>query len=346
VKKQYVGIVTDNSMSMGRLTASAAKDYNNLISAIQTGAAATGMQTIVSVVGCGHGNIRTGVGAVKRLVEKVDVSFLGRMDEKTYVANGHSTPLYDSVGELINQLEKVEDYANEDVSFLISTITDGEENSSSVWKNALAGKIASLQNTGRWTFVFRVPTGKRSQLDNLNIFPDNICEWDLSTAGLQVASAKTEAALSSYFVARSAGAKSTNSFYSDMNAVKPQQVAQKLTEITKECTIYDVEDASDNISQFVTKKIGKFWMGIAFYELIKTEKVVQDRKVICIRDKKTKKVYSGAASRALLGLPSAGDISLSPGCHGQYSIFIQSTSANRKLPLGSKVLIWEKARII
>jgi hypothetical protein len=53
-------------------------------------------------------------------------------------------------------------------------------------------------------------------------------------------------------------------------------------------------------------------------------------------------MYSGSDARTLIGLPTSGNARLHPGNHGNYDIFIQSTSINRKLVGGTGVLYWEK----
>jgi hypothetical protein len=333
-------------MSMARLRGDAAKDYNNQIAAIKSGATSTGIDTIVSVVGCGHGNVRQNCGAVKRLVVNSSANSLAPIADGGYVADGHSTPLFDSVGEIITLFKAVPDYDDPNVSFLVLTITDGEENSSSTWKTKLANEIQTLQATGRWTFTFRVPKGYKDRLSNLGVYLDNICEWVLTSSGLAEATAKTEEAVQNYFVARSAGAAGTKSFYVDATRLKADDLKTALTEVTKECKFFEVDDGSKNISQFITEKYGKFWLGVAFYQLTKKERRVQERKLICVRDKNTKQVFSGKEARNLLGVPATGDVSLTPGDHGRYDIFIQSLSTNRALNLGSSVMVWDRARVI
>ncbi len=84
-------------------------------------------------------------------------------------------------------------------------------------------------------------------------------------------------------------------------------------------------------------------MGAAFYARSKPYKSVQRYKLIVIRDKNSGEVYAGQSARDLLNLPTQGMISLSPGNHGNYDIYIQSTSVNRKLVAGTNVLYWENA---
>ena len=61
-------------------------------------------------------------------------------------------------------------------------------------------------------------------------------------------------------------------------------------------------------------------------------------KSILIHNKNTGAVYFGNEARNVLGLPHDREIRIVPGNHGDYEIFIQSTSVNRKLLAGTKVV--------
>jgi hypothetical protein len=123
--------------------------------------------------------------------------------------------------------------------------------------------------------------------------------------------------------------------------VSTQDVAVSLKDISSEVLVLPVtEDIA--IRPFIEKQLGKtLKKGAGFYQLTKIERIVQDYKKIMIRDKATQSIFEGAAARQMLGLPTSGNIRLAPGDHGQFDIFIQSTSVNRKLPAGTQLLYWE-----
>jgi hypothetical protein len=77
--------------------------------------------------------------------------------------------------------------------------------------------------------------------------------------------------------------------------------------------------------------------GSAYYQLTKPEKV-QSYKQIAIQDKVNGKIYSGVNARTMLNLP-AQEVKVNPASHGTYDIFVQSTSFNRKLIKGTKLLV-------
>jgi hypothetical protein len=338
MKKNYIGISRDHSGSMAYLARAAAKDYNENIAVIKDRALAEKQDTIVSVVKCGGNR----AGEVVRDVVNSNVQML--QEVKNYDTPGNSTPLWDSVGELIEMFEKVPDANDPDVSFLIMIITDGQENSSKRWTGQrLAAKIKELQGSDRWTFVFRVPLGHSSFITEIGIPRGNVLEWETSERGMETASVMTRSAMSNYYSMRSSGAKSTNTFFTDLSAVKSQTVKSKLIDITNDVKLWNSDKDGELIREFCERKSKKpFLKGAAFYQLTKTEKKVQDYKQIVIKDKTTGSFYSGQEARNLLGLPHHGEVKIVPGNHGKYDIFIQSTSVNRKLASGAQVLYWEK----
>jgi hypothetical protein len=52
-------------------------------------------------------------------------------------------------------------------------------------------------------------------------------------------------------------------------------------------------------------------------------------------------VYGGDQARDLLGLPRGQSIKLVPGRSGDYEVYVQSTSINRRLIPGTQVLYYE-----
>lgn len=342
--KNYIGISRDHSASMRGIARAAGHDYNDNIAAIKENAQKHNIDTIVSVVQCGAGY----PAKVVREVVNSNVNKLKPIAEGKYIADGNSTPLFDSVGDLIEQFESVPDANDPDVSFVVMIITDGQENSSRKWNGStLSKKIKQLQATDRWTFVFRVPVGERRSLMQYGIPGGNILEWDQTDHGVEVATKATRSAFDSYYSSRTLGAKSTDKFYADLSDVSLTEVKKALVDISKDVDILKVKTTEDGIQirDFVTQRTRKpFTKGCAFYQLTKTESV-QGYKQIAIRDKLKGSVYSGYAARDMLGLPQSGEVKLAPGAHGQYDIFIQSTSVNRKLVANTNVLFWPGATV-
>ena len=346
--KNYIGISRDHSASMRGIANAAARDFNSNIQSIREESIAHNQDTIVSVIKCGY---RDKFVSTSNVFESRNSNILAiqPIPESEYRADGNSTPLFDSVMELINDFSKVPDANDPEVSFLIMVITDGEDNSSRTSGRQLADHIRRLQSTDRWTFVFRVPRGYKRHLVSLGLLEGNILEWDQTQRGVEVATQATTQAMRSFYSARASGVKSTSTFYTDLSNISADQVKSVLTDISSEISIWSVLPQEDGVQvrDFCEKRLGNTGMlkGAAFYELTKREPKVQDYKQIVIRDKSTKMIYGGSAARDMLGLPHVGDVKLAPGNHGNFDIFIQSTSVNRKLPAGSSVLYWPKVGV-
>jgi hypothetical protein len=338
--KNYIGFVNDHSGSMASLARAAVADYNATITAVKDAASREMLDTVVSVVGIGLGPNRQG-------------RFGWGVERQVVISNPHvlkpltswptpgGTPLYDGVGEMIELFLSLPDYQNQDVSFLVVTTTDGyEEHSSKYDAYSLKRKILELQATGRWTFVFRVPKGSKNAVSSLGVPLDNIQEWGTTAQGMAESTAATAKAVDTYFAARSVGAKSSTVFYANAATVN----TAALVDISNKVSLYVVpgEDAGIQIRDFILRHRMEYLKGAAFYQLTKTEPRISHTKLIAIRERATGKIYSGSQARDMIGLPHDRNARLHPGDHGNYDLFIQSESVNRKLVGGTGVLYWKE----
>lgn len=101
-------------------------------------------------------------------------------------------------------------------------------------------------------------------------------------------------------------------------------------------------DSDSAIKQFVEDNGIEFKKGRAFYELSKSEKVQQYKEVI-IQDRKTGEMFNGSQVREYLGLSpqiASGGVTerLNSKHTADFNVFVQSTSVNRKLIGGTKML--------
>lgn len=336
--KNYIGFVNDHSGSMGSLATAATKDYNATITAFRDAANEQMLDTVVSVVGIG---LSDGGYGVKR---QVVISNPHVLKPITAWPTPGGTPLWDGIGNMIELFESLPDAQDENVSFLVLTTTDGrEEHSTKYDTESLAAKIKKLQATGRWTFVFRVPSGLRRNIEPLGVPLDNIQEWNTTAAGMAQSTAQTQTAVKSFYAARSAGTKSSTSFYTSAASVN----VNALTDISKEVSLYVVPANAGRleIKDFILSKRSQYLKGAAFYQLVKTEARVGPEKIILIRERNApNRIFAGKEAREMLNLPTdpTSNARVHPGDHGNYDIFIQSTSLNRLLPAGTGVLYWEK----
>lgn len=342
IPKTYVGVGIDTSVSMRCITKAAATDFNCLLDSIRNYSNTEGIDTIISAVTIGD---RSTIG-VTPFVTNSSINSLRRLNVDDYKAVGSSTPLFAGVGKLIDMLSSAPDADDPNVNFLIMVTTDGDENSSrgEYAPAKVAKRMAALTATGRWTFVFRVPGGNQASFcRQYNIEAGNVAEWVVSAQGLEVSRNVVDQGIGQFYKNKAAGIQGTSKFYTDLSSVTTADVKAALTDISSEVQILAVTDACD-IRPFIEATTGKAMVkGTAFYQLTKVERAVQDHKQIAIRDRQSGAVYSGAAARQMLGLPTNGSVRVVPGDHGKFDIFVQSTSINRKLVPNTSVLLWEQA---
>jgi hypothetical protein len=96
-------------------------------------------------------------------------------------------------------------------------------------------------------------------------------------------------------------------------------------------------DKDGPIKAFVQENGLAFKTGRGFYEFTKTE-TIQGYKEIILQDRKTGDFFEGEKAREMLGLPIGETARLRPAALEKYAVFVQSTSANRKLLGGTKFL--------
>jgi hypothetical protein len=203
--------------------------------------------------------------------------------------------------------------------------------------------MEALIATDRWTFTFRVPRSDVKGLVRQGVHEGNILPWDQTEKGVAAAQGQTTAAFTEYFSGRKTGMTSTKKFFANMAEVTLADVKAVCTDIGPEVQLLPVglPEHDTAIRDFVEVRTGgKMLKGAAFYQLTKTEPKVQDYKLIAVQNKQTGAVYAGPAARQMAGLPQYGDARVAPDDLGEWNVFIQSTSVNRKVTAGTSLLYW------
>lgn len=228
-------------------------------------------------------------------------------------------------------------------AFLTFVWTDGQENVSRTFDRmrAMANLIAGQGEN--WTIGFFVPNQAAVfETKRFGVPAANISVWDtLSKAGLEKGASDMRAAVDNYMVLRSSGGVGTRSLFSTgSEAVNATTVARaNLTPLTPGSYLLIPVPGGDRpeIRNFVLGAGHPYVAGNCFYELKKAEDI-QATKDIIIVNKKTNVAYTGQDARHLLGLPSV-NVRVRPTSNPDWSIFVQSTSVNRKLDVGTRLLI-------
>ncbi|MFD7919918.1 vWA domain-containing protein [Streptomyces sp. NPDC059740] len=237
-----------------------------------------------------------------------------------------------------------------DHSFLTFVLTDGQENASHRSPDApardpreLVQAVARMSATqeDNWTLAVLVPDqmGKREAMQ-CGFPKDNIAIWDAtSTQGLEEAGQVIKQATENFMVGRARGIRGSRAVFSTgAEAVNEGTIkAAGLTPLgpSQYQLIPVARDAA--IREWVIECGHTFRTGCAFYQLSKSEKI-QARKQIAVLEKKTDRVYTGPEARTLLGLPDS-EVRVKPDHNDDFTIFVQSTSVNRKLVPHTRLLL-------
>ncbi|MDJ0380381.1 vWA domain-containing protein [Streptomyces sp. G-G2] len=237
-----------------------------------------------------------------------------------------------------------------DHSFLTFVLTDGQENASHRCQDApsrnpqeLVRGVAEMIETQQdnWTLAVLVPDqmGKHEAM-RCGFPKDNIAVWDAtSTQGLEEAGQVIQEATEKFMVGRSKGIRGSRAVFStgaeavnkdtiEAAGLAPADTSEyQLIPVAREAAIRD----------WVVESGHAYRTGCAFYQLSKPEKI-QARKKIAVLEKKTDRVYTGPRARALLGLPDT-EVRVTSDHNDDFTIFVQSTSVNRKLVPNTRLLL-------
>ncbi len=325
----HIAIILDESGSMSWLRNAALDIANKNIDTIREEAAKNNQPTTLTLT-----TFNTAFNFHKR-TEPIDTC--GKVDIEQYRPNG-GTALFDAVHYTVECMKGRTDANKTNVSFMVITITDGEENSS--WHcnaTTLKEEMKQLQATDRWSFAFMLPQGNKQNFMTRFGIPDgNITEWDASVEGAKRATQTISTGLTNYYSMRSTGGQSTKQFFTtDLSKVSMKQVQKKLDDLSSNAKVAIVPKEVD-IQTFCQDKFKLFVKGACFYQLTKPEMVHGNKKILIMEKGKTE-IYGGSDARVLLGIPS-GDVKVTPGNHANFDIFVQSTSTNRKLVRGTKLI--------
>ncbi|MEU1947321.1 vWA domain-containing protein [Streptomyces sp. NPDC020125] len=237
-----------------------------------------------------------------------------------------------------------------DHSFLTFVLTDGQENASHRCPDAptknpreLVQAVANLMQTqeDNWTLAVLVPDqmGKREAMQ-CGFPKDNIAIWDAtSTQGLEEAGQVIQQATENFMMGRAQGIRGSRAVFSTgAEAVNKETIkAAGLTPVNpSEYQLIPVAREAA-IREWVIECGHTYRTGGAFYQLSKSEKI-QARKQIAVLEKKTDRVYTGPEARSLLGLPDT-EVRVKPDHNNDFTIFVQSTSVNRKLVPHTRLLL-------
>ncbi|WP_030244790.1 vWA domain-containing protein [Streptomyces sp. NRRL S-350] len=353
-KVNHVSLVVDKSGSMRQHEAQLVRVVDEFVKGLQEESDRLGHETRISLYAFDH--------EVQNLVWDMDVKHLPSLRGLYKVDNG-ATALIEAAVKSVDDLKNIwEGYGEH--SFLQVVVTDGEENASGYSET---GQMHTRMNTDRgsavlrtwmdriqtamddlpahWTSAILVPNSLAKRTAQEYGFPaGNIAIWDAdSSKGVEEAIGTVKAAATSFLRGREQGVRGTRNLFAMGQDLNTAEVKANLDALDTGKYILIPVDEQTPIRDFVTRAGHPYKTGCAFYELSKREKV-QGTKQLAVAEKDpatgrmTGRVFSGPAARRLLGLPGS-EVAVKPGDNPAYTVFVQSTSVNRKLVPGTKLLV-------
>lgn len=273
---------------------------------------------------------------IECLIFDMDVARLPSTEE-LYSVLYENTALIDATMKSQKDLETTSVLYG-DHAFLTFVLTDGQENWSRKYTKADL-KNHLVRSDVNWSLGFLVPDSHGVQyMERLGVLRDSIAIWDTTSAsGLNDAVSAIKTATDNFMNNRSRGIRGTRSVFSTgAEAVNKKTVSRNLEPISG-YTLLDVH-AVGRIDDFVQSSLGRYTKGKAYYQLTKSENI-QPQKDIIVVEKATGNAYGGSNARHLIGLPDGEYTRVRPNHNPKYDIFVQSTSYNRKLVAGTRVLV-------
>ena len=335
----HIALIVDASVSMYNVIDRARTVFNEQLNNIRKNAAKSGQKTLISVYKFGS--------HVEPLQLHASPETINQLTRQTYDAEMNSTRLRDAVGIAISDFRTIREINDVNHSFLVITITDGDENDSRRFNTAsIQNMIAQAHSTDRWTFAFLVPP-RHSRLitKNFGAYAGNIIEWETTNRGVVQAGTQIASGLNTFFDSRAKGKKSTQTFFANLDKVDDVDLASCddissnffRWKVKGNCPIRDFVNQMIDEKPAVADKINGFQQGNGYYELTKSE-LVQEYKDFIIMDKQTGAIFGGDQARALAGIPLGARLRVRPGQFGNFTLFIMSASVNRKLIDGTTFL--------
>ena len=364
----HVSIVLDRSVSMSHLKDKTIQVADELVAYLAEQSNKMNQEWRASILSFGN--------TVECHIWDMDVLRLPSMKEH-YRIDGN-TALVDAALMALDDGDKITEHRG-DHAFLVYIITDGEENwslrngihGSSIFGRVPFEKVAATMKAridglkDNRTIAVLAPSNQGvREVEKLGF--KNIFLWDTSSeAGLESASRAIKTSASTYMEARTQGAVGLRAMKGslfvggnvDAAAIKAADLKPLPTAKRQIVRVTPNEDSFEKVVKPVTKSRlkpemgsfveiekfirrinkGQFEIGENYYELVKTERIQGDKEIAVV-DVNTNEVYVGAGARQLLGLPNERR-TVKPEPNGKYQIFVQSSSTNRHLPIGSYVLL-------
>lgn len=210
-KRTYVMLVIDRSGSMQGMTEAVVKGMNEQLKTLRENASKGG-KTEVSILQFDN--------QFDIVVADKEPDQINDWTAADFIPRG-GTALRDALYRGIAHLKSRP--TTEDTGFLISVISDGEENSSTeVTEQMLKDEIAALEKTNKWTFSYLMSNIKdRSAFQtSFSVNANNVAYYNSTPTGMAATNNVASAALGSFMTTRGGGGTYTANVFTEDQKTK------------------------------------------------------------------------------------------------------------------------------
>ena len=325
--KNHIYVVFDSSGSMSSLMNKAIQVFNTYIDILRVKSLKYEQETRISFYDFNS-----------RATCKISDVDVARPMKLEHVSCDGMTALFDAMELAIHDSKTVSQKYG-DHSFIFYIITDGAENNSRCTATQIKNTLKNLDNNYTVTALVPDNSGVRD-MKYLGIPEGNIMTWETTLEGVESFGRTLEASTENFMQARSTGQRSTTKLFSSLTEVDNASAKKILTKVDKKkyIIINNKETVAQEIRPLVLASgVKEYKTGNSFYQLVKNE-TIQPTKQIMIQNKKTNEVYEGDNARKLLNLPDTS-VKFKLSDFGEWDVYVQSTSVNRKIIPKQGVLI-------
>ncbi len=197
----HIAIILDRSGSMNKIREETISGFNEQLKSFRDNA--NGQDNRVTLVTFG-----TTPDAPRFFTLDAELT------EEDYIPRGW-TALYDAIGDTITMLQAIEEEENTDVAFLVTVITDGQENHSKRFtQHKIATMIKELEDSGNWTFTYLGANHNVFEVSSaLNFGAGNSKQFVLTVDGATCSNHALVSSNIKYLSQRKAGRKQMKNFH-------------------------------------------------------------------------------------------------------------------------------------
>lgn len=337
----HICFLLDESGSMTPHTESVKQVFNAEVQRLRDQSVNLNQETRVSLFSFDAGMLagRSNVLRLKNSFFDIDVMRVPTLTD--YLPSGN-TPLYDATIKTWEDLSTISQiYGNH--AFLYYVITDGEENRSACRPDQFKTRIDQIQKSAEnLTLAVLAPSAAQAHSLKLIGFP-NVAVWDPSSAdGFREAGETMRRATDTFMRSRSTGVRRVNNVFEiDTTQVSASVVKASLDPLKADQYRILPVRAKAVIQPFVESWKIAYRPGSCYYELTKRE-TIQSYKELMLLNRKNGQAFQGHAARSILGLPVNVECRVDPPSkNSEWDIFVQSTSYNRNLMPGTRLIVLE-----